>query len=404
MVSRATKRALVIGGGIGGLSASLALRQAGFEVQVFEAVAELMPVGAGITVWPNAVRALQMLGLSDALQAIGMPATYRIVYTWRGELLSKIQVDRLANGLGSAILMVHRAHLQSTLLQAVGETNVQLKARCVGVTQDRSSISARFEDGHEVEGDLLVAADGIHSTLRAQLFGTTPLRYAGYATWRGIAPLEDKHIPVGVSSETWGTGCRIGLIPLNNGRMYWFTGKTMREGERKDDTAEQKKQLMRDLFHGWHKPIEAVIEATDPATIIRADIYELEPLSQWRKGRVTLLGDAAHAMTPNMGQGACQAIEDAVVLGACLKKEADIPTALRLYESTRLKRVQRVVTQSRRIGWLAQLENPLACTLRNVLAKYLYTGLLSKELDWLLSYNMSLEKDAAATLYRIIDK
>jgi 2-polyprenyl-6-methoxyphenol hydroxylase-like FAD-dependent oxidoreductase len=386
MVSGVTKRALVIGGGIGGLCAALALRQAGMEVHVFEAVQEMQVVGAGITVWSNAVRALQQLGLSDALQKIGMPAVYRVIYSWRGELLSKIQVDQLANGLGAAILMVHRADLQSILLQAFGETNLHLKSRCKSFTQDEKGVYAQFEDGREIEGDLLVAADGIHSTARAQLFGEKPLRYTGYATWRGIAPLEDKLIPVGTSSETWGRGRRIGLIPLSDGQMYWFTGLNMHAGERKDDSPEQKKQLMCDLFHGWHEPIEAVLEATPAAKIIRADVYELEPLPHWCKGRVTLLGDAAHAMTPNMGQGACQAIEDAVVLGLCLKEECNIPMALRTYEDKRIRRVQRVATQSRRIGWLSQLENPLACVVRDVLVKRFYTGLLSQELNWLLSY------------------
>lgn len=386
MGSRVNGRALVIGGGIGGLSVALALRQAGMEVQVFEAVEEVKEVGAGVTIWSNAVRALQKLGLTDALQVIGRPATYRIIYNWNGELLSKIQVDQLANGLGAAILMMHRADLQSALLQAFGAANVQLDARCVGFTQDDKGVCAQFANGQTVEGDLLVAADGIHSALRTQLFGPKRLLYTGYVTWRGIASLEDENIPVGVSSETWGKGQRIGLIPLNNERMYWFTGQNMPAGTCKDETAEQKKQRMRDMVRGWHAPIEAVIEATDPSTIIRADVYELEQLPHWCQGRVTLLGDSAHAMSPNMGQGACQAIEDAVVLGSCLQEEHDIPSALRLYESMRIKRVQRVATQSRRIGQLAQLENPLACALRNALVKRWYTGLLSRELNWLLSY------------------
>jgi 2-polyprenyl-6-methoxyphenol hydroxylase-like FAD-dependent oxidoreductase len=382
----ALRRALVIGGGIGGLSAALALRQIGMDVQVFEAVAELKEVGAGVTIWSNAVRALQKLGLSEALKAIGMPATSRIIYTWRGELLSKIQVDQLDRGLGAAILVCHRADVQSALLHAFGEENVELKARCVSCTQDEKSVCAQLEDGREVEGDLLVAADGVHSVLRAQLFGARPFQYTGYTTWRGIASLEDKQIPVGVSSETWGRGTRIGLIPLNNGRMYWFAGRNMSEGDSRDETGDQKKQRMYDLFRGWHRPIEATIEATDPSTIIRASIYEMEPLQQWCKGRVTLLGDAAHAMTPNMGQGACQAIEDAVVLGACLRDEDDIPTALRNYETKRIQRVQRVALQSRRIGWLAQLEQPLACEVRNALVKRFYTRWLTNELNWLLSY------------------
>lgn len=385
-MSSRRKRALVIGGGIGGLSAALALRQIGMDVQVFEATHEIREVGAGVTLWSNAVRALQQLGLSDALRTIGMPATSRVISTWRGEVLSHIEVKQLACGLGAAILVCHRADIHAALLHAFGEAHVQLQARCLRVLQDGKNVGAQLEDGREITGDLLIAADGVHSVIRSQLFGARPLRYAGYTTWRGIAQLEDTQIPVGVSSETWGYGSRIGLIPLTHGRMYWFTGLTTPEDEGKEETGQQKKQRMQNLFQAWHSPIEATIEATEPSTIIRAGIYEMEPLQRWFVGRVALLGDAAHAMTPNMGQGACQAIEDAVVLGKCLKEVQDIPTALRYYEMRRIKRVQRVSLQSRRIGWLAQLKSPLACKLRNTLVKQWYTEWLSRELDWLLSY------------------
>jgi len=388
VMSSVNKKALVIGGGIGGLATAIALRQAGMDVQVFEAVREVKEVGAGITVWSNAVKAIQRLGLKDELEAIGMPATYRSIYTARGELLSKIKVDQLANGLSAPMLLVHRADLQGMLLRAFGEANVQLGTRCVGFTQDEKGVCARFENGSEAEGDLLVIADGIRSALRAQLFGNKPFRYSGYATWRGIASLEDEHIPVGVSSETWGRGRRIGLIPLDHRHMYWFAGQNLPQGAFMSETADERKQRMRDLFRGWHKPIEAVIEATEPSTIIRADIYEMEPLDHWCQGRIALMGDAGHPMTPNMGQGACQALEDAVVLGACVQDVNDLPTALRVYEAKRIKRVNRVAKQSHRIGVLSQLEHPLACGVRDFLAKRMYTQLLSKELDWLLNFNV----------------
>jgi len=388
VMSSGNKKALVIGGGIGGLSTAIALRQAGMDVQVFEAVREVKEVGAGVTVWSNAVKAIQKLGLKDELEAIGMPATYRIIYTARGELLSKINVAQLANGLSAPILLVHRADLQGMLLRAFGEANVHLSTRCVDFTQDEKGVCARFENGSEVEGDLLIIADGIRSALRAQLFGKRPFNYSGYATWRGIASLEDEHIPVGVSSETWGRGRRIGLIPLNNGRMYWFAAQNLPQGAFTSETADEKKQRLQDLFRGWHKPVEAVIEATEPSTIIRADLYEMEPLKHWCQGRIALMGDAAHPMTPNMGQGACQALEDAVVLGACIQEANDLPTALQIYEEKRIQRVNRVTKQSHRIGILSQLENPLTCGVRDFLAKRMYTQLLSKELDWLLSFNI----------------
>ncbi len=386
MAQRKNSKALIVGGGIGGLSAALALRQIGMDVTVFESVNEVKEVGAGVTIWPNAVRALRKLGVVDALQAIGLPAIYRTILTWQGKLLSEIRVDRLADQMGSSIMLVHRAALQSALLQALGEADVQLGAKCVGITQDEGRVQAQFEDGRETQGDLLIGADGGRSVVRQHLFGEKKVRYAGYTSWRGIASVEEKHIPIGVSSETWGRGRRLGLIPMNNGRMYWFAVQNAPEGEGKHEAAPERKRYVQELFRGWHEPIEAVLEATETSTIIRTDVYELELLSHWCKGQVTLLGDAAHAMTPNMGQGVCQAIEDAVVLGACLNEGSAIAPALQMYEARRMRLTNRVAIQSRRIGHISQLENPLLCQLRDVLVKHLYTGFLSKELEWILRY------------------
>ncbi|HEX4207266.1 MAG TPA: FAD-dependent monooxygenase, partial [Ktedonobacteraceae bacterium] len=354
------------------------------DVRIFERTQDIQEVGAGLTIWPNAIRVLQQLGLNDAIPTLGMPAKYRTIRTWRGELLSQIQVDVIA---GSPMQLMHRANLQDTLLQALRQRSVpvELGARCTGFVQEADHVKAQFADGRVAEGDLLIGADGIRSCIRQQLFGAPKISYTGYSSWRGIAAVDEQYIPVGISSESWGRGKRIGLIPLLEGRMYWFAAQTTPEGAGKDEPAEQRKQEVQALFHGWHDPIEPILKATDASHIIRTDVYDIEPLSHWSQGRVVLVGDAAHAMSPNMGQGGCQALEDAPVLAESLHAQQDIPTALCAYEACRKPRAERVAKQSRRIGQISQVNNALLYLIRNTLVKAMYTKALTKELTWLLN-------------------
>jgi len=376
-------KVLVIGGGISGLATALALHRVGHDVSVFERTQEIKEVGAGLTIWPNATRVLQQLGLGAVIPTIGMPANYRTIRTWHGELLSQIHVDTIA---GSPMQLMHRADLQDALFQALKDVSVpiELGARYTGSTQDEESVEAHFADGRVVRGDILIGADGIRSVLREQLFGSPKISYTGYSSWRGIATVDEKYIPLGVSSETWGLGRRIGLIPLRGGRMYWFVAYTTPQGGGKDETAEQRKQHVLSLFRGWHQPIEAILEATDTSQIIRTDVYDIEPLPQWSKGRIVLVGDAAHAMSPNMGQGGCQALEDAPALAESLQNTIDIQTAFQAYETRRKPRTARVAMQSRRIGQISQVNNALLYPVRNMLVKAMYTKFLTRELTWIL--------------------
>ncbi|MBE3558871.1 MAG: FAD-dependent oxidoreductase [Ktedonobacteraceae bacterium] len=377
-------RILVIGGGISGLAVAIALARTGHKVTVYERQPAIKEVGAGLTIWPNAIRVLRQLGMSEMLPTLGMPAHYRTIQTWRGELLSCIHVDQVA---GSPIQVMHRADLQGALFQTLAKTDatVELGKRCVGFTQETEGVRASFADGTTAEGDLLIGADGIRSIIRQHLFGEPQIHYVGYSSWRGIASVSKEIIPFGVSSETWGVGRRIGLIPLKDDRVYWFVARTVPEGEGKDDPPELRKQRVQALFHGWHHPIEPVLEATEASMIIHADIYTIAPLPRWSKGRVVLIGDAAHAMTPNMGQGGCQAIEDAPALAESLQAHtSDSEAALRAYEVRRMSRVRRVIKQSERIGRLSQVNNALLYSLRNTLVKALYTRALTSELIWLL--------------------
>ena len=303
MQKNAPTKAIIIGGGIGGVTAAIALKRAGLDVTVYERADELREVGSGLPLWTNALRTLHVLGLTEELEKLGVQVTSVRVSTWNGDTLTDTRNDTHLKKLGTITIVVHRAELLSLLLKTLGEDNVQLGMTCVGFTQDATGVSARFADGQEVRGDVLIGADGIHSVIRTQLFGLIKPRYVGYTCWRGLAHTTKTSL----ETWAWGKGCQFGITPMSEGRAYWFVRKYCPEGE--EDKPGGRKNRILELFHDWHDPIPAVIEATAETDILRNDIYELKHLRQWSHGRITLLGDAAHAMTPNLGQGACQAIE-----------------------------------------------------------------------------------------------
>lgn len=227
--------------------------------------------------------------------------------------------------------------------------------------------------------------------MREKLFGPIPLRYAGYTAWRGVAPApaSPKTFQAG---ETWGQGQRFGLVPLNRERVYWFA--TDNRPEKETDSPANRQAELQQLFAGWHFPITELIETTPPGTILRNDIYDLAPLKKWTVGRVTLLGDAAHPMTPNLGQGACQAIEDALVLAGCLAKVAEIPATLRQYEKLRLPRTASIVKKSRQVGAVGQWSNPLLGWLRQGITRRLLPKLQARQLDPILGYEIEQALEA----------
>ncbi len=382
MQARANKRAIIIGGGIGGVTAALALQRAGIEVDVFERADELREVGSGLPLWTNALRALHALGLTDVIDVLGESVTAGSVTTWRGDILVDLRMEELLQQLGTINMVVHRAELLVALLSSLDKRCIHLGTTCVGFTQDAHEVRVRFADGKEARADLLIGADGIHSIIRQQGFSVKRPRYAGYICWRGVASISRK----GLETWAWGKGYQFGITPMTNNRAYWFAQKYMPEGTH-DSPLGRKHELMA-LFHDWHDPIPAVIEATDDTHILRNDIYEHEHLLHWSRGRVTLLGDAAHAMTPNLGQGACQAIEDAVVLADSLSTKSNIVAALNLYEKRRRRRANTIGSMAHLIGQAVQIENGLLTISRNALIKRMPTSTLLKQLMWILDYHV----------------
>jgi 2-polyprenyl-6-methoxyphenol hydroxylase-like FAD-dependent oxidoreductase len=392
-------RAMIVGAGIGGLTTAIALRRAGVETAVFERAGELAEVGAGILLAANAVRALGELGLSDEVSQLGTPASAGRICSWRGETLVEMPARVLEMRFGAPSVAVHRADLQGFLLNEAGERNVVLSAECSGFEQDDAGVTAIFADGTEERGELLIGADGLNSTVRARLWGREKPRYAGYTAWRAVVEPGRELLPWGTGFESWGRGARFGCAHIGGGRVYWFATRNAPEGERDGPVggpSGPKGALMR-LFEGWHHPVPDLIAETEEWAIRRDDLYDRAPLTgSWGEGHVTLLGDAAHPATPNLGQGACQAIEDAVELARCLGLDVQtnakdrLPPALRRYEDLRGGRTAWIVRRSRALGRIGQIENPLLCGLRDAALKATPTRTQLRQLDKVLRYEERL--------------
>jgi 2-polyprenyl-6-methoxyphenol hydroxylase-like FAD-dependent oxidoreductase len=350
-------RVIVVGGGIAGLSAAIALRRTGSEVVVLERAPRVDPVGAGITLFANAMSALDRLGAREAVAARGAAATRSAILTSDGRELTRVPSDLL-----EGTIALHRADLQAELAAASGD--LHLGVEVTAIEQGEDGVVARSTDANEERGDLLVGADGLRSVVRPAI-ADVPIRYAGYTAWRGVSSVP---VETGCLTESWGVGERFGLVDIGRGRTYWFATKNAPEGE-PDEPGGRKAEIHR-RFAGWHEPIAAVVEAADESAILRNDVYYLEPIPRWSDGRVVLVGDAAHATTPGVGQGAAQAIEDAVVLADRLASSDDLTDALAEYEAIRRPRADAVLKMSRRVDKAAQLANPLGWRLRNALVRW----------------------------------
>jgi 2-polyprenyl-6-methoxyphenol hydroxylase-like FAD-dependent oxidoreductase len=375
------RRALVIGGGPAGLATAVALRGAGFAPTVFERGDDAAPAGVALTLWPNAMAALERLGAAAATRAVGCPAEGNQIRTADGRILDDVPAPVMTDSLGGRGLALLRSELLAVLRERLEPGDLRVGARCVGYSQDGERVRATFADGSEEEGDLLVGADGIRSLVRHRLLGNGPdqLRYAGYPVWRGIAEYDLGAAP-GLLSM--GRAAQFGLFPLRDGRAYWFATIPLPCGW--GEVLPRASWQAR--FATWHDPIPKVLVATPDEAIVVGDIYDRPPVPRWSSGRAVLVGDAAHPSTPNLGQGTCQALEDAVVLGRLLAGH-DVPEALARYEKIRRPRADGLAKQSRMLGRLGKWGNPLACRLRDAMIRHAPAGPRLRQLAQMFAFD-----------------
>lgn len=358
----ARMRALVVGAGAGGLTAAVALRRAGIDVTVFERAPAPLRVGAGVHIWTNALLALGHLGLGDRAAEAGSRLERSLFLTRTGRALVDWPTGEWGRDLGAPTVGIKRPELNDLLLRAIEDDLLRFGMLCTGFSQDADGVEARFEGGHIERGDALVGADGLESTIRAQLLGPEPPRYAGYTGRRAVLAWPDED--TGVLRVFEGPGCRFVTYPVAPGERYFLS--TVRSPPGGHDEPGQSRAILREQYADFVDPVPAIIDATPEQSIMRTDIVDRDPVRRWGEGRVTLLGDAAHPMTPDLAMGACMAIEDGVVLAESLRgADNDVAAALRSYERDRMRRTARLTNQSRTLGRMSHWSNPVACTVRD---------------------------------------
>ena len=364
----------MVGAGIGGLAAAVALRAAGWAVTVLERRSELGPMGGGLTLAANAMAALDALSMAEAVREVGAPLRLGAIRTADGRRI----VPPLGGPEGGVGVL--RGELQRILRAGAPDAELRTGRRATDVQPDDARPRVTVAGGGSCDADLVVVADGLRSALRGALHRRSEPRPAGADAWRGVAD----HDAGPVAEERWGAGVRFGFVPVGGGRTYWFATLSHPCPPEPDDPVEAKAVLI-DRFAGWHPPVEALLAATRAEAIRRDALHDRPPLpAPWGRGAVTLLGDAAHPMTPNLGQGAGQALEDAAALHRHLTGVEDVPAALRVYEAERAARVAPIVRASRRFGAVAQMRDPRLVVMRNTLLGLVPVGLQRRMLTRLV--------------------
>lgn len=358
-------KVVIIGGGIGGLCTAIALQEIGIEATVYEAAAELRPVGAGVGLAANAIQGLARLGVAEEVVSRGKQLTALVTFDEYNKVISNFDTKSLSRKYGINNFVIHRADLHEVLHRHLKPGSLVLGKRCEQVKQEGGAVQVIFTDGTQASADLLIAADGINSVVRQQLLPQSKPRYAGYTCWRAVIDNPGVTINAMISAEIWAPQGRIGMAPLQDDKIYWYV--CINAPEQDEQMRQMTPAQLASHFAGVHPPVQEVIAAARPEQLIWNDIADLKPLKQFVFGRVLLLGDAAHATTPNMGQGACQAIEDAVVLGQSLKQEPNIAVALANYEKRRIGRTAKVIRLSKLLGEVSQWQSPVLGSVRNAL-------------------------------------
>jgi len=362
-------KVLVVGGGIGGITCMLALRQRGVDAQLFEQAAAFGQVGAGIQVSSNAARILLKLGLGPALKKVATYPEARDYRGWdTGERLYYTQLGQKAEAhFGSPYYAAHRAELLDVLLSKLDEYGVRLGSRVECVDQDNEGVTLTLADGTTAQGDILVGADGIHSTVRAQLLGKESPRYTGNVAWRGLVPAERvAQLNLGSVVGVWmGPNRSIVQYYVSAGRTFnWIGISRSPQPARESWLAEGKIEDALSEYVGWHSTIRTIIAATPK--VLRQALYDREPLPDWQVGRIVLLGDAAHPMLPFYAQGGAQSIEDAYVLAGCIAEGQDRPlAALARFVKMRLPRTAWMQGLARREEELYQSNDAATIKARN---------------------------------------
>lgn len=342
-------KAVIIGAGMGGLSAAIALKQIGVDVEVYEQVTENKPVGAAISVWSNGVKCLNHLGLENEAAALGgIVDTLSYVDAHTGDTLCRFSMQPLIDEVGHRPYPMARAELQLMLMRAYGLDDIHFGKKMVAVSDGPGAATVEFSDGTTDSADLVIGADGAKSLTREYVLGgPVQRRYAGYVNFNGLVTVDEKIGPATEWTTYVGDHRRVSVMPVADNRFYFFFDVPMPEGHAYErGTA---REVLATEFGDWAPGVQTLIDALDPATTSRVEILDLDPFHTWVKGRVAVLGDAAHNTTPDIGQGGCSAMEDAVALQFAFRDHPDdVHGALAAYQAARTERAGGLVLRARK--------------------------------------------------------
>jgi 2-polyprenyl-6-methoxyphenol hydroxylase-like FAD-dependent oxidoreductase len=378
----------IVGGGIGGLTLAIALQKKGFTAKVYENASTVKPLGAGIVLAANAMKAFKAIGIHEEILKAGKELKRFSIRDIDGRLVRTTDAEKvnLKYGLVNT-LTLHRAELHKVLMDQLAPGTLLLNKGCCDFVRSGDKIALSFNDGTSCMEDYVIAADGIHSVFRQKLLPQIPLRYSGYTCWRAVIDILPDHFNDEEASETWGPGKRFGVVPLSRNRIYWYA--TVDAKVRDEGFSFNTIESLGKIFRDFHSPVAKILSLTSGDRLIRNDITDFRPIKQFAFGNIVLLGDAAHATTPNLGQGACMAIEDGVVLANCIGKMKNPVDGFRLFENLRIKRTTQIVNASYNIGRIAQLKNPFLIWMRNATIRMTPEGISEKQLRFLNDVSFS---------------
>ncbi len=375
----------IIGGGIGGLTTAIALQRKGFtDITVYEAAPEIQAIGAGILLASNAMTIFERLGIAQQIKATGNVLESVNIANHQGEVLSKVDFTKIIKRFGNGTVSIHRGRLQRILLENLNKNTVLVRKRLKNLLYtEGGKTELFFEDETTAEPDIVIAADGIHSVVRKHIFGEIPLRYSGQTCWRGITQMLLDNPKESV--EMWGKrgGLRACVSQVSDTEVYWYITLKHKQGLKLSEI--ETKPFLSNLVEEFNSPIQKVVQLTENQHILHNDLFDFKPIKTWYKDNILLVGDAAHTTTPNLGQGACQAIEDAFALANCLKDTPSVKNAFLNFQNARIKKATFVVNTSYQIGQLSNIGGFIGYRLRNTLMKIAPTSIVEKQFNYLFT-------------------
>lgn len=370
----------IIGSGIGGLTAAIALEQKGFYPKIYEQAKTLKTLGAGIILASNAMQVYKKLGLAEELKSHGICLDSMNITDDKLQVLSKVDLTYFKDKYNIQSLAIHRGKLQQVLLNNLKRTEVVLDHKLQHIRKHDSGCHLDFENGKSINSSLVIGADGIHSKIRNALFPKSKIRSMKQVCWRGVTKFELPASYKNQLNEAWGLGDRFAFVQFSPNHIYWYAVKSYVDS--KDEFSEGQ---LSQYFSQYPSIVQEIIKTTPANSLHTSVMQDLKPIKKWYDDFVCLLGDAAHATTPNMGQGACQSIEDAYVLADCLSKQNDI-NAFKSYQNLRIAKAHQVVKQSWQIGKMSHWTNPLGVLFRNTMLKIMPDKLTQMQLEKLFEF------------------